>query len=522
MSRRAVVPRGTLGSRLGEQPELPHDEDAEREVLGTILADSGRAHEGFDQLSGHDFYLRGHEAIFAAVRAVMSRSEIPDVAAVAGQIERSRASREAVAGLDSCDPRAYLVNLAGREVYSSQAFAQRCANLRRFRALRDAIDAAREIEQAAHEPGAEPARVLERLNVAKEGLEAGAGILDRFGDAALSLDEFTVRNFPQRPSLLGDGVLRAGGLGILFGKPGLGKTWLALERALALVRGERWLGIPTKPGGARVGFLELELEADALQERLAALIRVHGGPRREDARLKIVCRPMLHGMVDLTSPDEFLQLKRWITRDRLELVEIDALSRAHTADERDAQQLGRVLAGFDAVRHDTGCALDLVHHERKGQNGRWTDDDLDALRGTSRLQSDPTLLVRVVAMHGLRSVRFPKASEGREPDPIWYQIDPDGLPVVVDAPKAKASGNRARVLEAVREAGESGIGRQGIENRTGLSRATVAKHLSALIDDTQVVSRGENRGTRYYTHANPPNLPNPDLLADESCDGAQD
>jgi RecA-family ATPase len=60
-------------------------------------------------------------------------------------------------------------------------------------------------------------------------------------------------------------VLRERSLAVLFGQTGSGKTFLALDLALAIVRGQRWFGLRVKPGNvvyvAGEGHLLLRLKA---------------------------------------------------------------------------------------------------------------------------------------------------------------------------------------------------------------------------------------------------------------------
>lgn len=336
---------------------------------------------------------------------------------------------------------------------------------------------------------------------AVEVVETRAG---RLCAAAVSAADLCALDIPKPRSLLGDGVLTSGGLGILYGKPGGGKTWQTLELSRAWVRGETWLGLRTPPEGVRVGVLELELGLCSMQQRLKAL---GVGTHERDSALRIVCRPNLRGTVDLCQPVQVADLRAWVESDELDVLMVDALSRAHSASENKAEELAPVLAALDALRHETGCAVLAVHHERKQGNGSGDDNDLDALRGSSRLQSDPTLLLRLKRSTGdLRCLTFVKVSEGHTPEPVWFRLGQDGRPEVVQPPRAKGDGNRERVLRAVLDAPQP-VSRGEIADALTLDPATVTRHLRVLVEAGSVACSGENKATRYHAPTSAPAQP---------------
>lgn len=328
--------------------------------------------------------------------------------------------------------------------------------------------------------------------------------VERFTAAALDAVDFAALDIPKPRRLLGDGVLTAGAFGILHGKPGLGKTWVALELARALVRGTPWFGLGTAAEGVRVGFLELELGAYDTQERLAALGL---GQNPRDRSLSLVARPMLNGAVDLfANLSDLAALRHWIVNHGLEVLVLDALSRAHTANENSAEDFGLVLSALDALRHDTGCAILLVHHERKSQDGgRGKDDDQDAMRGTSRLQSDPTLQIRIKRVtNDIRCIVFVKVNTGPTPEPIYYRLREDGTPEVVDAPAKIGTENRERLLRVILDAaGPLGWAdvRQIAPKADGtlLSKSTVCDHLKALEEEGRIVVTEGRRKQKTYS-----------------------
>lgn len=326
--------------------------------------------------------------------------------------------------------------------------------------------------------------------------------MDRFAAAAMGAADLCAAEIPKPRSLLGASVLVERGFAVLYGKPGNGKSWVALQAALAWARGEPWFGLPTAPEGLKVGLVQLELGKHSTQLRLRTL---GAGTHPRDDGLRVVCRQDLPGAVDLCQPEHMEELRHWVREDRLDVLILDAFSRAHTASENKSEELGPVLAALDALRHDTGCALMLVHHERKS-TGSGPDDDMDALRGHSRLQSDPTLHMRLKKVGGLRCLVFVKVTEGAEPAAVWFRLREDGRPEVVTPPEAKADGNRERVLQAVLSAFHP-VSRGELAAALDLDRATVTRHLRALTEARSVERFGDNRTTRYQAPTGAPAQP---------------
>jgi bifunctional DNA primase/polymerase-like protein/AAA domain-containing protein/primase-like protein len=312
---------------------------------------------------------------------------------------------------------------------------------------------------------------------------------DRFLTASIPGDDLLTREIPTPHSLVGDGVVTEADLQILYGSPGLGKSWLALHLAVAVSRGAEFFGMPTEK--VRVGILSMELPAFYLQERLRTILGELGGTLEG---ISVVCRPELRGAVDFVQERDLEALRRWIQGAGLGLVIIDPLSRVHRADEKDSAEFAGVLAGLEAVRQDTKCAVLVVHHERKTQGGK-TDADLDALRGTSRLVSDPTSLIRLTKSHaGVLVLRFPKLNYGPSVEPIYLEQTETGVLIATDRPESPSESDCRRILEAV--GAEPGITLESLMGRAGLARATAYRRLKMLGD--QVRREGKGLSQRLY------------------------
>jgi hypothetical protein len=469
--------------------------DAERSILAAAILDR----DGYDRVrelvAVEDLALEAHRPVFEAVGAMRDRGEHVDLVTLAAEL-RKRGDLDAVGG-----PAA----LSGI-MESASAFANVEAHAR---LVRDASARRRlrrfslGLAERVLDPAQCVADMLAHFDAERAALEPRRE-RGRFAGAAMGAGELVAMDTAAPRSLLGEGVLTAGGFGILYGQPGGGKTWVGLALALAWARGTPWLGLATPPEGLRVGLLELELPAHAVQRRLRTL---GCGSHPGDERLRVLCRPRLTGAVDLLRAEDMAALREWIERERLDAVLIDALSRAHTASENRGEEMGPMLAALDALRHETGCGLLPLHHERKAANGERADSDLDALRGHSRLQSDPTLLVRLVVMAGgLRCVRFSKVTEGPTPEPVWFRLAEDGRPVLVESPEGVADRSRERIVQALRNA-PGALSSGELAAASGVSRATVHRHVTALVDGGEVEATGTNKATRYHLSTVSPSHP---------------
>jgi biotin operon repressor len=470
-----------------EPRPTPHDIDAERSILGPLLTDPALLPIAIGAgLTEHSFFRQLHRDVFRSLVAMDGQG---DLVTVSNDLARK-----------SPDDNAIRSNIASLMEWaidcSPEAIQRRAALLTRLERRRAILKTARELEECAHD--GDPLEIASDFSIRFRDLSAGldpSRSIARFTNAATSATELVARTIPPKLSLLGNRTLTAGGFGILYGKPGLGKSWLAIELGLAIVRGGEWLGIPTHASGSRVGLVQLELPDDSMQARLRLL---GVGDHPLDGDLRIVCRPDLRGVVDLCRPGEFDALRDWINRDGLKLIALDAFSRAHTASENKAEEVNAVLAGVDALRHDTGCAVLLVHHERKSMAGGGNDDDMDALRGSSRFQSDPTLLVRIKATSGgLKAIHFAKVSEGAQVEDIHVRSSESGFPIVVPSPGSVSDGNKQRVLDTVLTSSFPGVSQGDISTSLGLSSATTRRHLEALASEGKVVRSGKNKGARY-------------------------
>lgn len=329
-------------------------------------------------------------------------------------------------------------------------------------------------------------------------LAGGGTRANRLSKAMVSSVELARMPISKPESLMGDGVLEAGGFGLLFGQPGTFKSWLGFLLGRSLARGEPFLGVPVRQGGTPCAIIQLEQGAYRIQQRIRAM---GIGSNEMDSKLGIVARPLLKGAMDLMR-DGLAELRRMVDDHALRLVVLDAMSRFHTLDENDNTEIGKLMAGLDELRHTTGCAVFVIHHPRKGTpGGKDDDDDLDALRGSSRMESDTTLVMRVKKTEGhSRVLRWAKVSEGAEPEPIHFHLTDRG-PEACDPPSAaqtkRGSRNRDAILEIIAGAQGGKISAKGVTSAAGMSKSTVHGHIDTLLALGKVQAEFMN-GMAFY------------------------
>jgi hypothetical protein len=206
---------------------------------------------------------------------------------------------------------------------------------------------------------------------------------------------------PPRGWLLGNAMCR----GFISGnvaQGGVGKTALAIARALALATGRPLTGEYVFQR-CRVLIVSLEDDIDELRRRVRAA-RIHHSVTADEVRgrlflwtptgLKIAEQ---RGGSRAVVPGELeQQLRAFITARQVDVVEIDPLVKAHTADENDNNALDGVAIILARLATDMKCAVDLPQHERKG--GTAEPGDANRGRGASSYRDAARLLYTITPM----------------------------------------------------------------------------------------------------------------------------
>jgi hypothetical protein len=165
-----------------------------------------------------------------------------------------------------------------------------------------------------------------------------------------------LENLPA-PSWLIEGILPANALGVLYGAPSVGKTFVALSIALSIAAGHHWCGKPTKSGSvlyvAAEGAFGLRLRVPAYQRRhgiTAERIRFLG--EGFDLRQTADIQKLISTLKAFNFHPDFIVL--------------DTLARLIPgADENSSKDMGEVIRAIDSLRREFTATVLLIHHTVK-------------------------------------------------------------------------------------------------------------------------------------------------------------
>lgn len=160
------------------------------------------------------------------------------------------------------------------------------------------------------------------------------------------------------PKWLVEGVIPDQGVGQMFGASNSGKTLLALDLALCLVNGKKWLNLDTEGTGQPVVYIAME-GVWGLQARVDAWVAGHPGTS-DDELVTIEDEP-----INLADPASITALSVELIGAGIapSLIVVDTQGMATpTTDENSNSEMNLVYRNVKRLSHDVGCAIVVIHH----------------------------------------------------------------------------------------------------------------------------------------------------------------
>jgi hypothetical protein len=357
VSRRRAVSSAELSAAV----VAPQNLEAEESVLGAMLLAAG-AIEAVRFLDADDFYRRdSHGVIYRVALELHDAGEPVDAITLVAALEQ-RGELEAVGGRVRIHELAALVPATANAAHYARIVRERAV-------LRRQLLAIQAVERAVRD-GVLDQQVRDELLVA---------LATRAPSDASWLEAASVLLAEPDPGptpFLVDELLVEAGIGAVQGTWKIGKTWLLLELALAVVTGRPAFGRFTVPTAGPVLLVVEESGRAALHRRLDALVRGYAIDPSELDGLHFAANRRVR-------LDNRLWQERLIAAGQdigVRAIILDPLVRLKGAqrDENVQREIGPVLDYMRDLRDATGAAVVFSHHS--GHSGAH-------MRGSSDLEA---------------------------------------------------------------------------------------------------------------------------------------
>ena len=285
---------------------------------------------------------------------------------------------------------------------------------------------------------------------------------------------------PERQWLV-DGLWGRQAVGIVGGEPKCGKSFLALDLAVAVAAGVPCLRrFPAvQPGPVLMFAAE---DAGHIVRRRLQGIAAAAGAEFEALDIAVIDVPVLR----LDHRPDRQRLLETVERHAPRLLVLDPLVRLHGVDENAVAEIAPILGFLRHVQRRSGAAVLLVHHARKSGSSR----PGQALRGSSELHAwgDSNLYLRrrdgkIVmtvehrAAPGLADVAIELADDGQGPALRLPQLSAEAAP---EPPTPEQ-----RVVQALADSGAP-LTQVQIRKRVAARNATVGETLHKLVREGTV------------------------------------
>lgn len=233
--------------------------------------------------------------------------------------------------------------------------------------------------------------------------------------------------------LIEQGILPVGGRLLIAGKPKVGKSIFADNLALSLAAGIPFLKRFNIDHPTRVLLLDRELSKRSLYNRMGALMDDRLGYKAAVENLMIDHDHLLR----LDQKDSYDLLMRLVEDNGAEVVIMDTAYKFLGGDVESSSALMKAFEVLDRVIHNTGVAMVMTHHLKKGQGGKGKENtdvaDPDGVAGSFLWTGWPNATILLNYMQ--RSVENPYNSvctftafrDAAAPDPLALYRDKSSI-----------------------------------------------------------------------------------------------
>jgi len=224
-------------------------------------------------------------------------------------------------------------------------------------------------------------------------------------------DVHYLRNMPPVEWLV-DGLLTKHGFSVLYGSPGAGKSFLAIDMALSVAYGKAWHDCATQQGavlyiaGEGVGGLGKRIKAWQAHHKLTADVPFY----------------VLPTAVRFREPEDVERLLRTIDNldTKFSAVFVDTVARALLGgDENSATDMGLFVDACEIVKRHCECAVVAIHHSGK--------DAARGMRGSTALLGAVDTSIKVSKLEETVTLATEKQKDAEPMPDVAFTMTPVAL-----------------------------------------------------------------------------------------------
>jgi putative DNA primase/helicase len=218
-----------------------------------------------------------------------------------------------------------------------------------------------------------------------------------------------------------NGLIQRGSDGFICAFPKVGKSWLAVDLAIALALGEPWVGFEI-PRPVKTALVTREDNPALTKWRMDHLLNGRGRDRHSlEGKLYVNSREQSADF-RLDKPDLLTPMLSTLKEIGPEFVVLDVFNIMHAADENDNTEMREVLEQLNMIRREVGCSFGVVHHFNKTAEGTLSQ----RMRGSSAISGWAEWLIGIEAVRGEKNIRRLEFElKAASPEPVCYTVATD-------------------------------------------------------------------------------------------------
>lgn len=291
------------------------------------------------------------------------------------------------------------------------------------------------------------------------------------------------------PEPLLDGILFRDSLAWLHGKPGHGKSFVALDWAGCIATRLPWQVHEVATGGPVV-YLAAE-GVSGLRQRVRAWEQAN-----HQDMTGVTFLPVAVQLLSLLDRDALLAL---LAELQPALVVIDTQARVTVgAEENSAKDMGELVDAVDAIRRATGACVLLIHHEsRAGEN----------MRGSTALEGAATTIARVTKDGPHVRIDCTKQKDAEPFDPLLLRLSPCGESAVLQSQNGvglteELTKSEQIILQAMRDSfGTTGAAGGTLRDLVALPKTSYYRAMNLLVRRGDLHNTGTDKRPFYVLPA---------------------